>query len=110
MAELFLKKNLLFFTCLMLKNRCTLFAFLIFISVVPNYFFIVINFQKLYMARAPRIFCMILTTENHLHDHAQTVYETWAYKCDDHVFISMINKNQTSQIKNGYKFFFKINF
>ena len=38
----------------------------------------------------PRIFCIILTTENKLKDKARLAYEVWASKCDNHTFISTI--------------------
>ena len=52
----------------------------------------------------PTIFCIILTTEAHLQSKAKIIYETWASKCDEHEFISIIpnhlkNNKNISELK-----------
>ncbi len=37
-----------------------------------------------------KIFCIILTTPKKLESHSKIVYSTWAKKCDNHSFISLI--------------------
>ena len=37
-----------------------------------------------------KIFCIILTTPEKLESHSKIVYSTWAKKCDNHSFISLI--------------------
>lgn len=62
--------------------------------------------------RAPRIFCMILTSNKNLKTRVKLVYDKWAHKCDMHKFIMVIpnEMHQDSQVhsdgaieyQNGY--------
>lgn len=51
----------------------------------------------------PRIFCILLTTKNNLNGKAFTVHETWAHKCDNHTFISIIDSSKSERIEIKYK-------
>lgn len=52
-----------------------------------------------------RIFCVVLTTKKNLKLKARTVYDSWASKCDNHTFISMIPNQESSaeRIEIKYK-------
>ena len=93
-----------------MKYRCSLLGCLILISILSNYFIFQMHFEQMFVSKKPRIFCMILTTENHLHDHAKAVYETWAYKCHEHAFISMITNETENMNANGLYQLFINNF
>jgi glycoprotein-N-acetylgalactosamine 3-beta-galactosyltransferase len=73
-----------------------------------------INFDLLYIkqplevkTKPTQVFCMILSSPKTLKDKARVVYNTWAHKCDDYRFISMLPEgNQTtivSQKEGEYK-------
>jgi len=42
------------------------------------------------------IFCIILTTQKNLKNKAKIIHETWASKCDNHTFVSLLPDTQTS--------------
>ena len=63
-----------------------------------------INDTNITASFEPTIFCIILTTEAHLQSKAKIIFETWASKCDEHAFISIIpnhlkNKKNISELK-----------
>ncbi len=39
---------------------------------------------------SPRIFCMIITTNENLNDRAKAVYESWANRCDNYAFTTIL--------------------
>lgn len=47
----------------------------------------------------PRIFCIILTTTEHLKTRAKAIFDTWAVKCDNYRFVTKLdyaNKEEVS--------------
>ena len=49
-----------------------------------------------------KIFCIILTTKEHLKDDTKIVFYSWAYKCDDHVFVSKLPNSNNSKVKLNF--------
>lgn len=75
--------------------------------IFANYFSNTLKYLKTYQrltfnlfqfkAHEPTILCLILTTKNNLlNKRTQTVYDTWAHKCDDHKFILLIPGKQVN--------------
>ena len=60
--------------------------------------------QNSKIIKSQRIFCLILTTENNLKTKAKVVHETWASKCDNYTFISMIPGQAPSQERKEIKY------
>ena len=56
-----------------------------------------------------RIFCIIYTTKDDLETKAKTVYETWAKKCDNHRFITLL-PDQASLANRSYDLKYKNSF
>ena len=55
-----------------------------------------------------RIFCLILTTKKNLNSKALIVHETWANKCDNHTFISIIDNSNTKRKEIKHKNLFYV--
>lgn len=62
---------------------------------------------------SPKIFCIILTSKNSLKTKAKTIYNTWAKKCDNFKFITLLPQglfsndnftNQTNFISTEYDY------
>jgi len=48
----------------------------------------------------PKIFCFIITNVKNLKPKAQIIYDSWAYKCDDHRFVTLIpGKNKSEKLE-----------
>ena len=53
---------------------------------------------KYLSAEEPKIFCFILASEKTLELDVKITYDSWAHKCDDHSYVSLIpGKNQNDQ-------------
>jgi len=57
-----------------------------------------------------KIFCIIMTTANNLELKARVIYDSWASKCDNHVFVSFIPHHTPSfeRVELKYKNIFNV--
>jgi hypothetical protein len=57
--------------------------------------------------KLPKLFCIILTSEKSYKQKAKIIYESWANKCDDYRFITMvpndISKTNETLLSNEFK-------
>ncbi len=52
----------------------------------------------------PTIFCLIITKIRNLDTHTQIIYDSWAHKCDDHRFITLIpGQNKSEILEENFK-------
>lgn len=91
--RLYLKKNNFLFVFISF-----LLFYLIFSTLIFNYKYFSIENDKSKIDQNIRIFCFIFTYEQNLINKAQSVYKTWAHKCDNFKFILKFTSDLT--IKN----------
>jgi glycoprotein-N-acetylgalactosamine 3-beta-galactosyltransferase len=67
------------------------------ISMLISYY---LYYSEKYLTnkKNPTIFCLIITTADNLNSHAEQIYDSWAHKCDQHRFITLIPGNNKSEI------------
>ena len=59
--------------------------------------------------KSPTIFCLIITNIRNLDSRTQMIYDSWAYKCDDYRFITLIpGKNKSELLEENFKEKFKL--
>ena len=51
--------------------------------------------------KLPKLFCIILTSDKSYKKKAKIIYESWANKCDDYRFITMVPNDIKSKINNN---------
>jgi glycoprotein-N-acetylgalactosamine 3-beta-galactosyltransferase len=51
----------------------------------------------------PKVFCIILTRAENLHRKASATYDTWAHKCDNHRYITLIREQQSSPVRAEFR-------
>jgi glycoprotein-N-acetylgalactosamine 3-beta-galactosyltransferase len=54
-----------------------------------------------------RLFCFVLTNQDHLDDQARAVYETWGYRCGRFIFIARLNSSRSYTIFDNENNFLK---
>jgi hypothetical protein len=89
---------------LILSTVCIL---LLIFSNENKYFNNVINTNSPYNSHSQRIFCLIFTAPHKFKNKLpQTVLNVWASKCDSHIFVTKLIKNNNNQTveENSFNF------
>lgn len=71
--------------------------FICFFIIGSNYIISRDYFNLYWKTKSKQIYCFIITTAEQLDDQAIVTYETWASKCDNHAFITLLSDEQITK-------------